>query len=243
MKYLDSFNKRSINESFKNSDEDILMFFTDYYDENPDNFNVKNVLVFDNKKVVSETLYMKEPSKYRKAKVITIRVSKPNGIESGTAKYLTTIEPLQRMLSDIERFYEMSGEEINYKIKTDFDGLSIEFLVLGEQMKDDQSKQKTIDELFNELKGIYKEKGYRPSIKGNWFELKTSAKKKYSSYGDFSIELRRTLGQINSGAMNLDNARESYKSLIEWRNKVHQNGMTMNIGGGDHQVVISLKNQ
>lgn len=229
---------------FKNTDEEILMFFTDYYDENPDNFSIRNVLVFDNKEVVEETPYIKTPSKYRKGKLIKVRIDKPDGIRFSGASSLTSISVLQDLLSDIERFYDLSGEEINYKINMDYMGLSVEFLALGEYMKDSDSKVSKVDELLKEFKDLFTKRGFRPSLKPNFVEIRTSAKKSWSSYGDYSIDLRSILKKINDGEINLENLpRPKWRDLVEWRNKVHENGLTIYTSGGDHQFILKLKNQ
>lgn len=243
MKYL---RKIFENENkFKNTNEDILMFFTDYYDENPDNFKIKNVLVFDNKEVVEETPYMKTPSKYRRGKLIKVKIAKPDGIRFSGSSSLTSIEVLQDLLNDIERFYDLSGEDnINYKVNMDYMGLSVEFLVLGEYMKESDSKSDKVDELLKEFKDLFTKRGFRPKLKGNSIEIRTSTKKSWSGYGDYSIDLRSILKKINDGEINLENLpRPKWRDLVEWRNKVHENGLTIYTSGGDHQFLLKLKNQ
>ena len=91
MKYLEK-HPVKINESFKNTNDEILEFFSGYYDENPDNFKIKDVLLHDNKEVVDVTPYLKNPSKYRKAKLVTVKVDKPNGPSHGMSKFSTSLE-------------------------------------------------------------------------------------------------------------------------------------------------------
>lgn len=242
MKYL-----RKIFEDenkFKNTDEEILMFFTDYYDENPDNFSIKNVLVFDNERVVEETPYMKTPSKYRKGKLIKVQIAKPNGIIFSGSSSLTSISVLQDLLSDIERFYDLSGEDVNYKIDMNYMGLSVEFLVLGEYMKDSDSKVGKVDELLKEFKELFTKRGFRPKLKGNSVEIRTSAKKSWSAYGDYSVDLRSIMNKINNGDINLENLpRPNWRDLVEWYNKVQENGLSIKVMGGDHQFLLKLINQ
>jgi flagellin-specific chaperone FliS len=241
MKYLD---KHPINESFKNTDDEILEFFSEYYDEDPDNFKIENVLLYDNKEVKKVTPYLKEPSKYKKAKLVTVRVDKPEGPLFGMSKFSTSLETLQYILSDLERFYDMTGEKVNYKIITDYMGISIQFLVVGESVSNDASKVKVVDDLLKEFKEMFKKRGFRPSTKGNWVEIKTSGKKSRSVYGDYSIDLRSLMNKIKNGDITLQNLpRESYRDLVEWYNKVFDENLTMDILGGDHQFVIKLKNQ
>jgi hypothetical protein len=236
-------NSKPIKESFKNTDEEILMFFTDYYDESTNNFKIENVLLHDNKEVVKETPYLKNPSRYKKAKLVTVRVDKPDGPLYNMSNFSTSLETLQNILSDLERFYDMAGEEVNYKIMTDYMGIHIQFLVIGETVSDDASKVKIVDELLKEFKEMFKRRGFRPSNKGNWVEVKTTAKKSRSMYGDYSIDLTSIMNRINDGQITLQNLpRESYRDLVEWYNKVISNGLSVDILGGDHQFVIRLKN-
>lgn len=237
-------NSKPLKESFKNTDEEILMFFTDYYDENPDNFKIENVLLYDNKEVRKVTPYLKDASKYKRAKIVTVKVDKPNGPLHGMSNFSTSLDTLQNILSDLERFYDMAGEEVNYKIINDYTGISIQFLVVGETVSDDESKVKLVDDLLKDFKELFKKRGFRPSIKGNWVEIKTSGKKSYSAYGDYSVDLRSIMNKIKNGQIDLQNLpRESYRDLVEWFNKVTSNRLTIEVLGGDHQFVIKLKNQ
>lgn len=236
-------NSKPIKESFKNTDEEILMFFIDYYDKGKNNFKIENVLLHDDKEVIKETPYLKNPSKYKKAKLVTVRVDEPDGPLYNMSNFSTSLEILQNILSDLERFYDMANEEVNYKIITDYMGIHIQFLVVGETLSDDSSKVKIVDDLLKEFKEMFKRRGFKPSTKGNWVEVKTSAKKSRSIYGDYSIDLRRIMNKINDGEITLQNLeRESYRDLVEWYNKVSSNGFLIDILGGDHQFVIRLKN-
>ena len=241
MKYLEK-HPVKINESFKNTNDEILEFFSEYCDENPDNFKIENVLLFKNKEVVKVTPYLKEPKEYRKAKLVTVRVDgEPKGPLHGMSNFSTSLETLQNILSDLERFYDMTGEEVNYKIITDYMGVHIQFLVVGEVVSDDSSKVKVMDELLKEFKEMFKKRGFRPSTKGNWVEIKTSGKKSRSIYGDYSIDLRSLMNKIKNGDITLQNLpRESYRDLVEWYNKVVSNGLNIQTIGGDHQMVVKL---
>ena len=92
MKHLKKFNE-SEEIKFKNTDEDIQLFFTDYTDEDPNSLKITNGLVF-NDKFISDTSYMKDTSKYRRAKLVELRVDKPDGISVGMYKCLTNIDVL-----------------------------------------------------------------------------------------------------------------------------------------------------
>ena len=51
--------------TFKNTDEDIQLFFTDYTDENPKALKITHGLVYDGE-FKSDTTYMIDTSKYRR---------------------------------------------------------------------------------------------------------------------------------------------------------------------------------
>ena len=68
MKHLIKFNESVNSEKFKNTDDDIKLFFIDYIDANPQSFSIKNALLFNNT-VVPETSYIPDISKYRKCKI------------------------------------------------------------------------------------------------------------------------------------------------------------------------------
>lgn len=232
-----------IKESFKNTEEEILEFFIEYKDDDPDNFKIEDVLIFKNKRVVSATPYVKNTKDYKKGKLVTVMVDKPDGLESSYGgNFSNSIEKLRDIIADIERFYDMSGEEVNYKITTDYMGTKIQFVVIGGELTEDYSKSKKIDELFKELKELYKKRKFRPIIRGNWFELKTRSKRNQSRYGDYSVDLRQYLNRIVNGEINLDNVHnDSQRELVQWFNKVTENGLTLDLLGGDHQLVIKLK--
>jgi len=138
MKHLRKFNEESESVTFKNTDQDIQLFFTDYSDENPNALTIKNGLVLKNgndARFVDDTAYMKDASKYRRAKLITLRVGKPDGIQLKMGKCMTDLEMLSNTLLDIQRFYDLSGEDINYTINTDYMGLTVEFITLGDMVK------------------------------------------------------------------------------------------------------------
>ncbi len=241
MKYLDK-HPIKLNESFKNTNEEILDFFIDYYDEDPNNFKIEDVLLYDNKEVKKVSPYLKEPSKYKKAKLVTVKVDKPSGPLYNMSNFSNSLETLQNILSDLERFYDITDEEVNYKIVTDYTGVKIQFLVVGDVVSNDTSKVKVIDELLKEFKNMYVKRGFRPSTRGNWVEIKTSAKKSWSRYGDYSIDLRDLWNRIINGQITLDNLpMEKYRDLVEWFNKVTSNNLSVETLGGDHQFVIRLK--
>lgn len=245
MKHLRKFNENE-NKSFKNTDDDIKMFFGDYIDNDSDCLTIENALVY-NGDVVSETSYMKDPSKYRRCKVVTLTVGEGGGVElqGMGGKCFTSFDVLKRVVNDIERFYAVLEEEVNYTIQNDYSGLEITFVTLGESMSESDTKKDKIDKYIQELKDIYtKYFKKRSKINGNWFEVRTTkAEAKESMYRDYSFNLRTFMGKINDGTINQNNAdSDSKKALVDLRNRMENGGITMSIGGGDHQMVIKLVN-
>src|ERR1022692_3260256 len=128
MKHLRKFNE---GKEFKNDDVDIHQFFTDYTDEDKDALSIENCLLYDGR-VIKETHYMKDISKYKRCKEITLTVGKTDGIDTlNSGQCFTSFEILKNAVHDIERFFALSGEEVNYTINTEYDELVITFVTIG----------------------------------------------------------------------------------------------------------------
>ena len=237
MKHLRRFNE---NESFKTSDDEIREFFFDYTDENPNSLKIENGLVYDGQ-FITDTTYMKDPSKYRKAKLITLEVCDANGISTkGMGKCLTDLDVLQRLLEDIKRFYAISGEDVNYSINTDYSGLEVKFITLGESAKAEESQADKIDGYLQRIKECIKKKGFkRQTIGGNWLDMRFPAKG--GGYMGFAFGVREKLSKIEDGRVNLDNTEnEVDRELIKVRNEAWEDGLKFSLSGGDNQVVLKL---
>lgn len=248
MIHLKPFNEAEETKTFKNTNQDIKMFFTDYTDENHDALTIEDVLLCGND-LVEKTSYMKNTSKYRRAKIVKLVVTKSNGISTRNGHCLKSFDILKDVVSDIERFYEVSGEEINYTINMEYDELVVRFIVLGDMVKAEESDVKKIDDHFIELKKImlkrYGETSRRIKISGNWFEIKVP-----KSLGrDATYCISMMFHKIISGQINLDNTPESQESpytthkreIIQWRNSVYEDGFEIETSGGDQQLVLKLK--
>jgi multimeric flavodoxin WrbA len=242
MRYIRKFNE-SETKQFKNTDEDIKMFFTDYTDESPDALTITNCLLYDGM-VIKETPYMKNISKYRRCKQIELTVGKADGIKamdtfSGGGQCFTSFEVLKNAVFDIERFFALSNEEVNYTINTSYDELVITFVTVGDDIKPEETHSTKIDTYLLELKGILSGRGYkRISISGNRLDLRTPQKPR-----DTAINLSWFLSKIKNGERNLDNTNSEYIrdiELIKWRNKIIEDRFNFDISGGDNQVVIKM---
>lgn len=233
MRHIKRYNENTqvVKTDFKNSDEDIIQSFIDYHDDG--RLTIKNHFLFNNQ-VVDETVYMKDTSKYKKCKVITLQLEKTNGIKVGMDSCITDIDTLEKAIDDIKRFYILMEEEVNYIIKHDFMGLSIKFITTGGSINSSESLSDQID-LWNErLKAAYIKKGFKTfKINGNWFEIKSSKDKVLNMY--------IALIKINDGETTLDNnTNDQNTDIINIRNEAFEKGLKFYISGGDNQIIIKF---
>jgi hypothetical protein len=240
MKHLRKFNESSEESvTFKNTDEDIQLFFTDYTDENPKALTITNGLVYDGE-FKSDTTYMKDTSKYRRAKLIELNVGKADGINISMKKCMTDLETLSNVLLDIKKFYDLSGEDINYTINTDYMGLSVKFITLGDMVKAEESQSTKIDDYLKRVGECIKKKGHkRQTINGNCLDMRF-AKKGGGPLG-FDYAVSDKLRKISEGILTHENTtNEIDRELITIRNEAWEDGLKFNISGGDNQVVLKL---
>ena len=232
MNHIKKFNE---SETFKNTDYDIKMFFTDYTDENPKALTIENGLVYNNN-FIKDTVYMKNVTNYRKAKLITLNIGEQNGIHINGKSCITDLEMLSNVVFDIKRFYALSEEKINYTLYTDYAGLNVQFITLGDMVKPEESKSEKIDNYLKRISECIKKKGWkRVSIKGDWIDISFPKKM------DRSYEMHTRLYRISNGQINLDNTtNEIDRELITIRNEITEDGLQFNLGGGDQQVTLKL---
>ena len=237
MKYLRRFiESQEVREFDEHTDLDIRQLFTDYTDENPNSLAIKNVVIVDNH-VKDVTPYMKDVSKYRKAKMVTLSLGKLDGINIGMEKCLTSFEKIKEVINEIERFYDLSEEkDINFNIGMDYKGLTITFIIMGGFAKQEESMVDKIDGYLTRVQDWLKSMGHkRVTLKGNWLDARFAKK------NDYSYGISDTLIKVGRGTMNLDNTdNERRRVLIEIRNEAWEDGLKFNISGGDQQVVLKL---
>ena len=237
MKYLRRFiESQEVREFDEHTDADIRQLFTDYTDEDPDSLKIKNVFIVDGH-VKEETTYMKDASKFRKAKMVTLSLGKVDGINIGMDKCMTSFDKLKDVLHEIERFYDLSEEkEINFNIGMDWKGLIVTFIIMGGFAKQEESMSDKIDGYLTRVQDWLKSMGQkRVTLTGNWLDTRFAKK------GDYATVVSDTLYKVGQGTMNLDNTTsESRRALIEIRNEAWEDGLKFNIGGGDQQVVLKL---
>lgn len=229
------------NSSFKNNDDDIRSYFTEYTDEDEDALTIVNGLVCNNK-FIEETLYMKDVSKYKRAKLITLKIRYKKGISIGMDSCMTNLELLSNILSDIKRFYDFTDEEINYTINANFNGLEVKFITTGEDIKEGESKYEKIDEYLSKIgELVFKLNliGFnkRYTFKDNWLEFKHKSSVKWES----AYRLFDKLKNIGDGSLNINNcADDIYLQIINIRNSAWEDGLKFSPIGGDQQVILKL---
>lgn len=237
MKYLRRFiESQEVREFDEHTDADIRQLFTDYTDEDSDSLVIKNVFIVDNH-VKEETAYMKDASKYRKAKMVTLSLGKLDGINIGMEKCLTSFDKIKDVIHEIERFYDLSEEkEINFNIGMDWKGLTITFIIMGGFAKQEESMSDKIDGYLTRVQDWLKSMGHkRVTLKGNWLDARFAKKP------DYATGISDTFYRIGQGTMNLDNTdNERRRVLIEIRNEAWEDGLKFSLAGGDQQVVLKL---
>ena len=237
MKHLRRFiESQEVREFDEHTDADIRQLFTDHTDNNPDSLKIKNVLIVDGH-VKDETPYMKDVSKFRKAKMVTLYLGKVDGISIGMDKCMTSFDKLKEVLHEIERFYGLSEEnEINFNIGMDWKGLTVTFIIMGGFAKQEESMSDKIDVYLTRVKEWLKSLGHkRVTLTGNFLDARFAKKP------DYATGISDTFYKVGQGTMNLDNTTsESRRALIEIRNEAWEDGLKFNIGGGDQQVVLKL---
>lgn len=237
MKHLKRFNENT--NSFKNSDDDIKNFFIDYIDEDPDSLEITNGWVRNGEFVWNADYIKKGDIKnYKKAKLVTLKLPKGTGIKIGTnTKCLTSIDPLEKIIREIERFYDLSEEEVNYAITQDYGVIEVMFITMGGNIEESESSADVIDSLLLELKEILRLRGYkRITYRSNFLDLRTPKKDR-----DRDLLLNNFLRKIRDRDVVVDDETDpSTRALVNWREKIPDN-YDIEIGGGDQQVVVKLK--
>lgn len=239
MKHLRKFNESD--ESFKNPDDAIREFFIDYIDEDKESLNITNGWIKDDEFIWKADYIRKdEVDKYRKAKLVNLRISKSEGVSIGTElRCLTSLNPLKKAIQDIERFYDLSEEDINYAINTSDEFLEVSFVVKGGNIEESESHAEIIDSLLMELKTILNTKGFnykRVTYKPNFLDIRTPVRDK-----NRDVLLTRLIRRVADGIETGESPREFVLPLVEWRNKVVEKGFSIEANGYDNQVVVKLK--
>jgi hypothetical protein len=237
---------KRFNESSDNSDfvttQEIEQFFYDWTDEDLGTLEIKDILITPDNRAIPYTTYIKDPKKYKKAKLVIFTLNqKLDGIQIDSrlggdlAKSFTEFETLEKILTDIRRFYIHTAEEnINYKIVPHFTGIKIFFITSGPVMKDDESTVKEIDELLGELRDLFKRNFKNTKKTGSYVEIRIPEKR-------WREDPRRILNTILNNP-NYTAPPASYEyNILTIINKIREKGYELVVSGGDNQVLLQLK--
>jgi hypothetical protein len=153
---------------------------------------------------------------------------------------MTDLEMLSNTLLDIKRFYDLSGEDVNYTINTDYMGLTVKFITLGDMVKPEESQSSKIDDYLKRIGDCIKRKGHkRQTINGNWLDMRF-AKKGGGPLG-FDYAVSSKLRKIGNAELTFDMTADVIdRELITIRDEAWEDGLKFNISGGDQQVVVKL---
>lgn len=129
MKYIKKFNEDNNVESSLLSDEEIMDYFTDYTDANKESVKIINGYI-DHLDVFRET----ETPEENIDKLIKVIVGNAGDIMIGgggplDGYCLQSLDPLKKAVDDINRFYQLTGSDVNYSIGIEVDELCICFLL------------------------------------------------------------------------------------------------------------------
>lgn len=230
--------KFSLLESFKYTDEEIEDFFMEYVDEK--RFTLKSGFLTKDNRFFTDVSSVNKSTK--KCKMVTITIEDTSkGIQgpSSGPRAMTSFEPIEKILSEVKKFYARSGESPNFTIQTHWEDTDVTFFIVGGLVEEsDTQTQDKIIELQKELVPILKARGYKRVTQksNNWVEIRTPAKGGFYNRADFV--LRDILTRARNGQLQVSDRNQP---LIDWATKVSQSGFTYNAGGGDNQVVVQLK--
>lgn len=227
--------KFSLLESFKYSDEEIEDFFLEFIDQKK--FTLKSGFLTKDNRFFTDVAGVNKTT--RKCKMATIEIEGVgNGIQgpSGGGRAMTSFESLDKVLTEIKKFYARSGESPNFIIEPQWEDIEITFFLVGGLVE--QSDTQTQDKIINlqkELLDICKKRGYkRVSLKNNnWLEIRTPVKDQRLYYGIVDVFIKLPNGTLPENERN--------QPLLDWYQKVTAAGLTLYRSGGDNQIVIQLK--
>lgn len=223
------------------SNDHISEAFFDIIDDEGVSLTIKDILITNENRAIKVTPYIKDINKVTKGKLVELTLKdKAKGINissvsGGLSSCLTNFDILEDIIHRIKRFYQHTGEEVNYQIVNNFKGLQIMFVTKGGRLKDEDSFVEEIDELLSELKNIYKEKFkyHRVTIKNNSLEIRLPRSSRE--------EPGWTMRKVMSGDYDHEHNRQSLQSLVQWRDKMREKGFDIEYGGGDNQTIFRLK--
>lgn len=234
--------KFSLLESFKYTDAEIEDFFFEFFENK--NFGLKSGFVKQDKEgrnnFFTDSAYVNEKTKECKRVSISFE-NKSKGVydQQNSCLSMDNLDIINSVISTIKKFYTRSSEPISFSINQKWDDIEVTFFIIGPIVGQSHLENKgQISQLLGELVPILKNRGYkRVNHKStNWLEIRTPRKKIHG--WDTDMVLRNIFERAIAGNLTQN---EKNQPLIDWVNKVINLNYTISYGGGDLQVVVSLK--
>lgn len=217
------------------SKDEIEDFFLEYIDEGKGSVT-EGFLDKDNR-YFSDVAKVSKTSK--KCIKVIIRLEKVStGVISSSGACLTNMDILTNLLTKIKSFYTRTELQQNFIIIPQFSNIMVEFYIPGQIVESGHLNTKEeINTLLTELLPIIKKMNYKKvNLKSsNWFEVRTPVRP-----ADQDWALRDTMRRAINGQY-AESPFESRVQLHNWCQKVQQAGYRIENGGGDNQVIFSLK--
>lgn len=229
--------KFSLFESKTYTDDEIEDHFIDYIDDGKKFEIIHGFLSGDNTFFIDRG---RISEKSRNCRKITIDISGIfNGLSDGMNKCITDIDSLQKIINKIKVFYTRTGSDQNFLISQRYGTLEVIIFLIGDVIsKSDLDISSEMDLLLNELKDILINRGYKNAkLKSkNFLDIRPKKYPKIHILGNdyllIEILKKAAAGELPNNDRNLP--------LIEWATKAIPKYKIV-FGGGDDQVVVSLK--
>jgi hypothetical protein len=234
---LNDFN--SIKESRDLSDEEVEDYFIEFYDR--DKFSMKRGYVTptgDDWRFFTDISGVKNNT----LNCIEVRIAfdyKKSKIRGEGGMALNSFDELEEAAATIKQFYSMIKIEPSYTLKVEWDEIKIYFYIIGTKVNDKVlDKKSEIENYLKQIGELYKKRtGFRNiSLKNpNWLDIRVPKSQPWT----VENAIRRFFRNIADG--NYVPTNETGQKLVEIFDEIREKGYRVNVGGGDLQIVISLK--
>lgn len=243
-------------ENWDNVENDIRLLFSEYTDQDDDTLKITDCHVEYNGMYKEGRLVIKKgvnfgTNRTAVAKLVELKfdMSDETGIDEvesqftfNTGTCMTDLDKLQEAIEIVQRFYiARNDNNVNFNIENDNGVLVLMFVVVGPDIEKKEDKMPKVNgwlKRMADLISAYQKK--RPILKDNWLEFRYSPSQSMMHTGTI-----RRLRKITDGTHEEVNATDTkqaeyVKALKEIRDEAWEEGLKLNIGGGDRQVVIKF---
>lgn len=227
-----------IKESRDLTDEEVEDYFIEFYDRNK--FSMKRGYVTP---TGDEWNFFTDISgvKSNTLNCIEVKISfdfKKSKIRGQGTMTLNSFDELEEAIAEIKKFYLRIKIEPSYTLKVEWDEIKIYFYILGTKVNDKLLGRKSeIENYLRQIGELYKKRtGFRKiSLKNpNWLEIIVPKSQHWST----EIAIRRFFRNIADG--NYTPTNETDQKLVEIFDEIREKGYSVNISGGDLQIVVRL---